>query len=118
VGRSGKLLDTWLPELGLGDDWCITNIVRCRPPDNRAPKLAEMDACWPHLRAFIGFVEPRVVVAVGGTASKFLARQGVAHVKLTHPSWYLRRGGKGWEPEVARLRGEVQAALARQPTGL
>lgn len=46
VGRSGKLLDQWIAALDVGDDWCITNIVRCRPPDNRPPKPDEMEACW------------------------------------------------------------------------
>ncbi|MCA1814232.1 MAG: uracil-DNA glycosylase [Halobacteriales archaeon] len=111
VGRSGQLLDRWLGELGIGDDWCITNIVRCRPPDNRKPHAVEMEACWPHLRGFLGFVQPRVVVAVGGTAHGFLERKGVAHLRVRHPSWYLRRGGKGWEPEVAALAASLQAAL-------
>jgi uracil-DNA glycosylase family 4 len=111
VGRSGKLLDQWLAAVGMGDDWCITNIVRCRPPDNRKPLVAEMEACWPHLQEFLRFVGPRVVVAVGGTAHGFLQRKGVAHLRVKHPSWYLRQGGKGWEPEVAALRAELLRAL-------
>lgn len=111
VGRSGKLLDRWIQELGLGDDWCITNIVRCRPPENRKPKAEEMEACWKHLQAFLAFAQPRVVVAVGKTASAFLASKGVAHLTVKHPSWFVRGFGK-WEPEIARLKADLQAALA------
>lgn len=111
VGRSGELLDQWIAALGLGEDWCITNVVRCRPPDNRKPKQAEMDACWKHLEGFVGFVQPRAVVAVGGTASRFLARKGVAHLAVKHPSYFVRGFGGDWRPEVARLRRELEAAL-------
>jgi uracil-DNA glycosylase family 4 len=111
VGRSGKLLDRWIQELQLGDDWCITNIVRCRPPQNRKPKVEESDACWVHLAAFLGFVQPRVIVAVGGTAKAFLEGKGVPHLAVKHPSYFVRGFAK-WQPEVARLRLEMEAALA------
>lgn len=112
VGRSGKLLDRWIAELGLGDAWCITNVVRCRPEGNRKPRLAEAEACWKHLQAFVGFVRPKAVVAVGRTAQRFLERKGVPHLRLTHPSYYVRSGGRGWEPEVRRLRARLREALA------
>lgn len=111
VGRSGKLLDQWLAALDLGDGWCITNVVRCRPPDNRVPKRDEEDACWPHLKAFIAFVQPKVVVSIGGTADKFLQRQGVAHLHVKHPSYYVRGYGGDWRPEVAALKPRVHEAL-------
>jgi DNA polymerase len=110
VGRSGKLLDQWIAALQLGGGWCITNIVRCRPPDNRPPKPDEMEACWPHLQAFLGFVRPQVVVAVGATAHKFLDRKGVAHLAVRHPSYYVRGFGGPWQPEIEDLRARLDAA--------
>ena len=112
VGRSGKLLDQWIQALGLGDDWCITNIVRCRPPDNRVPTRAEQDACWPHLEAFLRFVAPRQVVAVGATSHKYLERKGVPHLTVRHPSYYVRGFGGDWRPEVAALRSRLEMSLA------
>lgn len=118
VGRSGKLLDLWIAELGLLDNWCITNIVRCRPEDNRKPKAPEMDACWKHLRAFLGFVQPKAVVAVGSTAHTFLRRRGVPHLGVRHPSYYIRgfAGPKeaterAWRAEMAALRARLEPAL-------
>lgn len=111
VGRSGKLLDQWLAALGIGDAWCITNVVRCRPPENRAPKRDEEEACWKHLRAFLDFVQPKVVVAVGGTADRFLARRGVAHLSVKHPSYYVRGFGGDWRPEIEALRGNIAERL-------
>jgi DNA polymerase len=111
VGRSGQLLDRWISELGIGDGWCITNVVRCRPPDNRKPARAEEEACWQHLEPFLAFVQPRVVVAVGNTAHDFLARKGIAHLRVKHPAWFVRGLGP-WEPEVARLKAELTEALA------
>lgn len=116
VGRSGKMLDQWLAALGLEDDWCITNVVRCRPPGNRAPRRDEREACWKHLRAFLGFVRPAVVVAVGGTADAFLAERGVEHLAVKHPGYFARGFGRrqgGWQAEVERLRRELQRALAQ-----
>lgn len=116
VGRSGRLLDQWVAAMGLAERHCVTNIVRCRPPQNRPPKPAEMEACWPHLRAFLGFVDAPVVVAVGATAAKFLARKGVRHLRVRHPSYYVRGFGGDWRPEVQALAAEVAAALAAPGT--
>jgi len=113
VGRSGKLLDQWISALDLGDAWCITNVVRCRPPENRPPKAEEREACWKHLRAFLAFVQPRAVVAVGNTAAAFLERKQVPHLKVRHPSYYVRGFGGDWRPEIATLRGSLHAALRK-----
>lgn len=110
VGRSGQLLDQWIAALGL-DAWCITNVVRCRPPENRAPKRDEEEACWRHLGAFLGFVQPRVVVAVGATADKFLARKGLPHLSVKHPSYYVRGFGGDWRPEIEALRVRIAGQL-------
>lgn len=52
VGRSGRLLDAMLLEAGLNPerDVLIANIVKCRPPKNRAPSLAEARDCLPFLQ--------------------------------------------------------------------
>ena len=48
VGQAGQLLDLALESLGFtADDYYITNVVKCRPPENRTPLSEEIDACMP-----------------------------------------------------------------------
>jgi DNA polymerase len=73
VGRSGRLLDRLLGELGLSrDDVYVTNLVRCRPPQNRDPLPAEVDNCSVWLWRTLELVQPRVVCALGNFATKLL----------------------------------------------
>ena len=52
IGRAGKLLDELLGVVPLRrSDVYITNVVKCRPPDNRDPLPEEVRACWPYLEA-------------------------------------------------------------------
>lgn len=111
VGRSGKLLDQWIEAMGLADDFAITNICRCRPPDNRTPTRAERDACGPHLARLIAERGPRVIVALGRTSEAWLKEHGYAPLFIYHPSYYVR-GYRKWPPDVERLAREVRAALA------
>jgi DNA polymerase len=46
VGRSGQFLRSAIKRAGILDDVFITNVVRCRPPDNRDPEPEEIEACW------------------------------------------------------------------------
>jgi uracil-DNA glycosylase family 4 len=66
VGRSGKLLDELLAEVPLSrQDVFITNVVKCRPPDNRDPKPDEVAACRPYLERQIELLDPKVIVTLG-----------------------------------------------------
>ncbi|MDH3535510.1 MAG: uracil-DNA glycosylase [Gammaproteobacteria bacterium] len=66
VGRSGQLLDRMLAAIGIARDQVyITNIVKCRPPNNRDPKPAEAQACRSYLDAQIRQLAPRVILSVG-----------------------------------------------------
>jgi len=70
VGRSGQLLDQLLIEAGfdLQRDLYICNAIKCRPPGNRRPAAAELQACRPWLEVQIAAVDPQLVVLVGATA--------------------------------------------------
>ena len=84
VGRAGKLLDQLLDEIGLARSDCfIANVLKCRPPDNRDPLPAEIDACRGHLTAQIELIEPRVVCTLGNFATKLLtgSPQGITRVR-------------------------------------
>ncbi len=73
VGRSGRLLDKMLAAIDLRRDQVyITNIVKCRPPDNRDPKPAEASACRQFLQAQIELVSPRVILSVGRISAQNL----------------------------------------------
>ncbi|MCD6372539.1 MAG: uracil-DNA glycosylase [Thermococcus sp.] len=66
VGRAGKLLDELLSEIGLSrEEVYITNIVKCRPPENRDPTEEEIKACAPYLDRQIDIIRPRVIVPLG-----------------------------------------------------
>jgi len=74
VGRAGKLLDQLALEIGIDTnrDTLIVNVVKCRPPDNRAPKCDEVSQCIPFLKKQIALTKPSVIVLLGATALKHI----------------------------------------------
>jgi DNA polymerase len=66
VGRAGDLLVRMLDSIGWRrDDVFITNIVKCRPPENRDPEPDEIAACAPYLERQLAALDPAVVVTLG-----------------------------------------------------
>lgn len=66
VGAAGNYLNELLGRIGLKrEDVYITNIVKCRPPGNRAPQPEEIQACRPYLDKQIDLIRPRLVVTLG-----------------------------------------------------
>ncbi|MBT8506914.1 uracil-DNA glycosylase [Methanomicrobiaceae archaeon CYW5] len=66
VGRAGKILDDLLAGIGVArGEVFITNIVKCRPPGNRDPTPAEIEACRPYLERQIALIRPEVIVTLG-----------------------------------------------------
>jgi uracil-DNA glycosylase family 4 len=66
VGRAGGLLVRLLAHIGWQrDDVFITNVVKCRPPDNRDPQPDEIEACAGYLRRQLAVLDPSVVVTLG-----------------------------------------------------
>jgi DNA polymerase len=77
VGRAGKLLNNMIRAAGLErDEVFIANITKHRPPNNRKPTMAEMQACLPFLYQQIEIIEPKVIVALGNTALEGLTDYG------------------------------------------
>ena len=110
VGRSGQLLDRLIgEEIGLDRSQVrVTNTVLCRPPGNRDPEPAELDACWPWLESQLDLIKPAVVVTLGNFAARRLLQTNLGVTKLRghahewrgtvliptfHPSYILRNGG-------------------------
>jgi len=71
VGQAGELLTKILAAIDLPRDRVyICNVVKCRPPENRAPQFDEIAACVPYLFRQIDLVRPKVILAMGGTAAQ------------------------------------------------
>jgi uracil-DNA glycosylase len=108
VGRSGRLLEELLAQIGLRrDEVYIANVVKCRPPNNRDPLQDEIDACKGYLRDQITLIDPEVVVTLGNFATKLLLRTevGISRLRGTAHRWW---GGRTLVPTfhpAAALRG-------------
>lgn len=106
-GKSGQLLRAELESQGLKSVF-ITNTVRCRPPDNRAPEKEEIAACREYLDAELEAIKPRGIIALGAVASKAVLKKakitqvhgqivdvdGVASSAIYHPAYCLRDPSK------------------------
>jgi len=94
VGKSGQLLNNMIVAMGLSREQVyIANIVKCRPPANRAPEPVEANTCTPFLARQMDVVQPEVVVALGATAAMYLlgVRQSLMSLR---GKWHSVRGAK------------------------
>lgn len=108
VGQAGKLLNQLLEQAGIPrEDVFITNIVKCRPPQNRVPLADEVLACNDYLMGQIASIEPKFICPLGGAALATLLgpdlkisqvrcqvfrKSGILYVPLYHPAAALHRG--------------------------
>ncbi len=78
VGRAGQLLNQALEQVGLErNDVFITNVVKCRPPENRTPTLEEIHAGKVLLNKEIDVVEPKIICTLGSTALRCLFEENI-----------------------------------------
>ncbi|MEM1931528.1 MAG: uracil-DNA glycosylase [Sulfolobales archaeon] len=92
VGAAGRLLDKLIEEAGFKrESLFITNVVKCRPPNNREPKLDELMTCSYFTDRIIELVDPGVIVALGNYAGYYL---------------FELRGGTKWAG-VTKMRGRI-----------
>ena len=69
VGSAGKILSEALESSGLSrDDVYITNVVKCRPQNNRIPLQEEKDACNQYLEKELEIIKPKIICIMGNTA--------------------------------------------------
>ena len=86
VGRAGQLLQELLGEIGLSrEDVFIANVLKSRPPGNRDPLPAEIEACQPYLWRQVELIQPRVIATLGNFATKLLSGNptGITRVRGT-----------------------------------
>ena len=118
VGRSGQLLDRMLESIGLSRRGSsgtvyITNVLPWRPPGNRAPTTQEAAMCLPFLERHIALAAPKLLVLLGGAASKFV-------LGIEDGIMRLRGKWRAYEPQDGSVAVPVlptlhPAYLLRQP---
>ena len=111
VGRAGKMLDSAFLSVGIdtNEDCYISNIVKCRPPNNRKPLANEVTECMPWLNKQIQMVQPKVIVLAGSTAVQsclnvdepisklrgvWIVKDDIKYMPIFHPSYLLRNPSK------------------------
>jgi uracil-DNA glycosylase len=83
VGRAGQLLTKMIAAIGMNrEDVYIANVVKSRPPGNRAPEKDEVEACIPFLFRQIAAIEPRIIVALGNPATQALLQTKIGITQL------------------------------------
>ena len=128
VGRSGQYLTDTLARLGIArSDVYITNVVKCRPPQNRDPLPAELDACGDYLTRQVEIVNPRIIVTLGrfslrrwfpeGAITQLHGRvRNIGHGRVAlamfHPAAALRnpQWRMAFEQDLAILPGLIERA--------
>lgn len=92
VGAAGQLLNKMLKAIDLDrNDVYISNIVKCRPPYNRDPKIDEKEACLNYLRYQLLLIKPKIIVCLGRIAAQSIINP---QFKITkeHGIWYEKKG--------------------------
>ena len=83
VGKAGRKLDEMIQAIGLRREDCyIANVLKSRPPDNRAPLPLEIERCSPYLVEQLLIIRPSVIMTLGGPATKMLMNTDVGIMKL------------------------------------
>lgn len=110
VGKAGQLLDQILASCGFDRqrNAFIANVVKCRPPENRAPLPDEAEACLPFLYRQIELMNPKIIMLLGATALRyvlsmegitkarghFVEKDGLLYMPTFHPAALLRDPSK------------------------
>jgi uracil-DNA glycosylase len=124
VGAAGRILDGLLKKAGIQRSQVfITNIVKCRPPNNRVPKEDELTACRPYLDRQIALIKPKVICILGRTAyssllggssitanrGKIVERGGQKYFLTFHPAAviYNKDLRSALEADLKKLAAEI-----------
>jgi uracil-DNA glycosylase family 4 len=124
VGAAGRILDNLLKKAGIERSQVfITNIVKCRPPNNRVPEEDELIACRPYLDRQIALIKPKVICILGRTAyssilggssitasrGKIIERSGQKYFSTFHPAAviYNKSLRSTLEADLKKLAAEI-----------
>ena len=132
IGRAGKLLNEFLKSIGLNRDLVfIVNTIKCRPPENRDPEIAEIDACSDYLDQQINIIKPKVLVLLGKIAANrllgedipmselrlkkfFIDKYDIPIIVFYHPAYILRSPSqkkKVWD-DLQYLKGIINSNVS------
>lgn len=130
VGRAGKKLDEIITAMGFSrEDVYIANVLKSRPPDNRTPLTPEVEACSPFLTEQVRIIDPKVIVTLGGPATKLILKtetgitrlrgqwaeyqvgeRAVAVMPTFHPAYLLRN----YTPQTRKeVWSDMQAVIKK-----
>jgi len=109
VGKAGQLLTKIINAMEFTrEEVYITNVVKCRPPDNRTPNKDEINQCKEYLMEQIAMIKPKVIVCLGKVATDYFvpSKMGITSLRgqfyefnqikimpTFHPSYLLRNEG-------------------------
>jgi uracil-DNA glycosylase family 4 len=83
VGRAGQLLTKMLAAIHLTrEEVFITNVVKCRPPNNRTPQPEEVATCFSYLERQIELIDPFIICCLGGPAARTMIGSDAGVSKL------------------------------------
>ena len=132
IGRAGKLLNEFLKSIDLNrDSVFIANTIKCRPPENRDPETAEINACSNYLDQQINFIKPKVLVLLGKVAANrllgedmpmselrlkkfFIDKYDIPIIVFYHPAYILRSPSqkkKVWD-DLQYLKGIIDSNVS------
>jgi DNA polymerase len=131
VGRAGQKLDEMIAAMGLRRDQVfIANVVKCRPPGNRAPAPDEVDTCTPYLERQLEIIRPKVIVTLGLPATRYVTKlelsmgrmrgqwhswRGIKVMPTYHPAYMLRNYTVETRKAVWSDLQKVMAELGLKP---
>lgn len=121
VGPAGKFLDELLHGIGLRrEDVYITNMVKCRPPNNRDPLPAELAACRPYMDRQLDLIKPKVIATLGRFSfSKFFPNEPISRARGKARKWASYTVFPMYHPAAAlhnpRLRPVIEGDFSKLP---
>ncbi len=129
VGQAGQLLNAMLQAIDLDRQVVyLTNVIKCRPPENRNPHISETICCDPYLQRQIELVKPKLILALGRVAAQHLlmsqdnlgemrgkqhSYNGIPLIVSYHPAYLLRKPvekRKSWQ-DLQRVKQIINSSL-------
>ena len=115
VGRAGQLLNEMLAAIGMKrEDVFVTNMIKCRAPNNRDPLPIEIRSCGPYLDRQIELISPKVIVTLGRySTAKFFPDEPISKLRGTPANWNGIVVYPLYHPAAALRNSTIRAALER-----
>ena len=115
VGRAGQLLNEMLAAIGMRrEDVFVTNMIKCRAPNNRDPLPIEIKSCGPYLDRQFELISPKVIVTLGRySTAKFFPDEPIGKLRGTPANWNGIVVYPMYHPAAALRNSTIRASLER-----